>query len=445
MVNDFLQAADHSGGFGKAHLPPKLTISFWYHDWLSAALPGAPFEDLERCVTDMKERGFNTARVGVGMTYAFRLDGAPRGPIAFGPPVPGYASNPYYACHGGRRDALDRLMALLTLARRHDVWIILTSWEYQDSSCIEDPAIRAELASVPKAHRFRHLAEQHDRLLTILKAEGLADRIVFMEIHNEPEYSDLPQGAEGKRLHEEAIAFLRTRHPDILISADFASHDYAIVPDNAQVFDQHIYAGSGWHLQGLYGQTVAHPAVDIRNPRAFEPLNRVLKDKITSLEGFMAAAGKVGREDAGATDGWRKMLWLWENIDVAKWDAFMAASFPEWKARLWEKAERHFAEDAQEGVRRGLPLVLDEGGYFCPPPQSRWELTPDGLSLLDLFADLAIRHNYWGFMPGTYCGPAHLIWRERPEWLRQVNDRFQKGTGSPEGRRLAPKGKGKTR
>jgi len=409
------------------HLPRKLSISFWYHNWLAAALPGAPYEDLERCVRGMKERGFNAARVGVGLTYAFRLDGSPRGPMAFEQPVPGYGSIAY-AGHGGRRDVLERVIHLLELAREHDVWIILTSWEYQDSSCVGDPAIRAELASVPKERRFMYLAEQWDRLLNILKARRLTEHVAFVELHNEPEYSDLPQGEEGKRLHEEAIALLRARHPDILVSADFACHDYAIVPDNAQVFDQHIYAGAGWHLDGLYGQTVASKALDPHNLRGFEPLRRVLKDDTIPWDEYMAAAVKAPREDPAVVDGWRRMLWLWENLDVAKWDAWVTESFPAWKTRMWEKARKHFADDAREGTRRGLPLVLDEGGYFCPPPQSRWELTPDGLSLLELFADLAIQNDYWGFMPGTYSGPEHIIWRERPEWLRQINGRFQSGT-----------------
>ena len=74
------------------HLPPKLSISMWYQNWAAMTLPGAPYDDLERCIKGMKERGFNTARVGVGMNYAFRFDGSPRGPMAFDQPVPGYGS-----------------------------------------------------------------------------------------------------------------------------------------------------------------------------------------------------------------------------------------------------------------------------------------------------------------------------------------------------------------
>ncbi len=44
-------------------------------------------------------------RVGIGLTYAFRLDGSPRGGIAFAPFVPGFARNPFFVNRGGRRDA----------------------------------------------------------------------------------------------------------------------------------------------------------------------------------------------------------------------------------------------------------------------------------------------------------------------------------------------------
>jgi len=30
-------------------------------------------------------------------------------------------------------------------------------------------------------------------------------------------------------------------------------------------------------------------------------------------------------------------------------------------------------------------------------------------------------------MPTTYCGPEHPLWREKAEWLRQVNTRFMTG------------------
>jgi len=403
------------------HLPKKLSITFFYSNWL-CSVPGSPFADIENCFRGMKERGFNTARVGVGLNYIFTPNGNPRGKMEFE-----WGTNCSINHSIERIDVMERLIHLLELARRHKVWIILTSWEYQDSSCVSDPTVRAEMSSIPHENRFMHLAEHHDRLLAILKDKQLAENVAFVEIHNEPEYSDFPQGAASKGLHEQAIAMLRERHPDILFSADFASHNYSIVPDNAQVFDQHIYAGSGWHTN-LYDQTVNNEQVDPQNPRAFEPLRRVLKEKdVISWDEFMAANWKMGRDDKVASEKWRRMGWMFANLDIARWDDFMAESFKEWKSIIWEKALKIFDEDAREGKRRGLPMVLDEGGYFNPPPQSQWELTPDGLSLLELFADLAIKYDYWGFMPGTYSGPRHILWREKPEWLKQINERFQSG------------------
>jgi hypothetical protein len=131
---------------------------------------------------------------------------------------------------------------------------------------------------------------------------------------------------------------------------------------------------------------------------------------------------------------WRPIMWLFENLDNAKWDMWAVERFREWKDRIWAGARKQFAEDALEARRRRLPLVLDEGGFFYPPRLSRFELLPEGLSLLEFFTDLAVEHDYWGFMPGTYCGPEHLIWRDNPEWLRRTNAKFQKGRiGEPAG------------
>lgn len=407
-----------------AHLPRKLSIDLWIWSWISAATPGEPYDDLERCVLETKARGFNAVRIEAGLNWAFTLDGRPRGPVSFGPWIAGYSSNAASADArgGGRHDILERVLHLFELARRHDLYVILTSWEYQDSSWfVAEPALRAEVFAIPPEHRFRHLAEQHDRLLNLLKARGLAAHVAFVEIHNEPDCSDLPQGADGKRLHTEAIALLRARHSDILVSGDFAGHDYALVPDNVQVFDQHVYAAVGWYFEHIYKQTVLSKEFDPRQPRALEPLRRILKDEIVPWDVFIGPARNV-------KPFWHPMMWLYENIDNARWDGWVTEMFPQWKDRIWAEARKRFAEDAQEAGRRGLPLVFDEGGYFAPPRLSQFELTPAGLSLFELFADLAIAHNYWGFMPWTFCSPDHLIWHQNPEWLRRINARFQSGS-----------------
>ena len=151
-----------------AHLPGKLSISCWIWSWITSATAGEPYYDLERCIVELKVRGFNTVRVETGLNWAFNLNGKPRGPVEFGPWITGYGwnSSSVNAKGGGRHDVLERLMYLFELAKKHSIWVILTSWEYQDSSWfIVDPAIRAEVLSYPEKDRFMLLARQHAQLL----------------------------------------------------------------------------------------------------------------------------------------------------------------------------------------------------------------------------------------------------------------------------------------
>ena len=415
--------------------PEKLSICCWIWNWIVMATPGEPYDDLGRCMRAMKERGFNCLRAETGVNWAFRVDGTPRGPMGFGPWIAGHGSNlsSVNARGGGRHDVLERLMLLMELAAQHDIRVILTSWEYQDSSWfVADPAIRREVFAVAPEDRFMHLARQFDRLLRLLREQGLLRNIAFVEIHNEPDASEFPAGdaifqpvacpaQTSRELHEVAIGFLRERHPDVLVSADLTTHNYELTPDNAQVFDQHVYAGYEWYTRDLYGQTVNHPQFDPYHPRKTEPLRALLRDDSVPWDEYMKPAQNIRAP-------WRARHWLYDNLDNAKWDAWVADRYAGRESRILLQTEQCFAADAAEARRRGLPQVFDEGGLFYPPRMSRFELSPTGLAVLELMADLAIRYEYWGFMPGTYCGPEHLIWHENPKWLKRINDRFRNGS-----------------
>ena len=413
------------------HLPPRLSISCWIWSWISGAMPGEPYDDLDRCMRRMKDRGFNSLRAEAGLNWAFRLDGTPRGEVEFCPWIAGHGWNTCNFRGGGRHDVLQRVIHLMELARRHDVFVILTSWEYQDSTwLVADPAIRREVFAVPLADRFLLLSRQFDRLLNVLKQRDLHRHLAFIEVHNEPDVSEFPAGvgifrnvdspvSENRRLHEEAIAFLRSRHPDIMVSADFTRHDYAYVPGNAQVFDQHIYAGWELYWKTLYPQTIHHPQFDPHDPLALPAMREILRPDFTPWDDFIEPARNV-------REFWRPIMWLYENLDNEAWDRWVARQFPAQSGRMVETFEGRLAEDAAEAGRRGLPLVFDEGGFWYPPRLSRFELSPPALAVMDRACDLAIAHGYWGFMPGTYCGPHDILWRANPEWLRMTNERFQR-------------------
>jgi len=411
----------HAGYTLPEHLPKKLSIGMFIWNWVTMATPGEPYHDLEKAVAGLPERGFNAVRVEAGLNWCFRMDGQPRGEMEFGPWIADYHDNlaSVNARGGGRYDVLKRVTRLMELAKQQGVYVILTSWEYQDSSWfVADPKIRAEVMAVPEEKRLRHMARQHDRLLRVLKDKGLHRNIAFVEVHNEPDASLFPQGDKAKKLHQDAIAFLRDAHPDILVSGDYCSHNPSIVPDNVQVYDQHTYVPElYWSV--LYGQTIWHKEFDPANPRKLKLLDRLLKDKIVPYAEFIKSAQNV-------REFWRGIDWLYYNLDNERFDQWILAEYRQREAGLKQQAARIFEADAREAQRRTIPAVCDEGGYFYPPLGSKFELRPPGTSMFELQVDLAIKHGYWGMMPTTYCGAEHPIW-ENAQWLRAINARFQSG------------------
>jgi hypothetical protein len=273
---------------------------------------------------------------------------------------------------------------------------------------------------VPPPHdspRTSRVSPYFNGLLGVLKDKGLHKNIAYIEVHNEPDASKLPQGAEGKKLHQEAIAFLRDRHGDVLVSGDYCSHDPSVVPDNVQVYDQHVYVGL--YTTALYPQTVWRKDFDPANPKKNELLRRLLKDRIVPYDEFAKAAPLVRKY-------WCPVGWLYHNIDIPRFDQWILEQYRHDEAQLKASAVGDFERDAKEAARRKIPAVCDEGGYFLPPLGSQFELTRPGTDIFDLQVDLAIKHGYWGMMPTTYCGPEDPIWQD-VKWLRTINGRFQAG------------------
>lgn len=401
------------------HLPRRLSICCYLWSWIASGGPGEPYGDLEAACAGLAPRGFNCVRADVGLNWCFDLEGRPRGEMDFGPWIAGYGQNLRGAgqARGCRLNVLERVLRLLELARKYDFYVITTSWEYQDSSWhVADPTIRAQVMEYPLNDRFMLMARQHDRLLGLIKREGLQDRIAFVEVHNEPEFSEFPPMPEFLPQHTEAIAFLRERHPDLLVCGDFSSHNPEIVPENSQVYDQHMYSGAGWAFD-FYHQTVLHPDFDPQNPRKLPLVDWLLKPDFTPWDEYMVPAQNI-------REFWRPISWLYDNLDNDRYDYWWFRTFGEWEPKIKQAAVDIFAKDAAEASRRGLPQVLDEGGIFCPPENSRFDESAAGRLYYEYMGDLAAEHGYWGFMPTTYCGPEQPIWQENPEWLAKINGKF---------------------
>src|ERR1700739_3251207 len=107
----------------------------------------------------------------MGLNWMFDLQGRRRGKVRFTNWVPGFSSNLHCvdAKGGGEHDIFERVMRLFEITAKYDIFVIATSWEYQDSiSQLDDLRIRKEILAVPYNERLSLLARQYDRLLTEL-------------------------------------------------------------------------------------------------------------------------------------------------------------------------------------------------------------------------------------------------------------------------------------
>lgn len=255
-----------------AHLPERLAICYYGWDWITSALPDEPYGDLERAMVETKERGFNCVRCEMGLNWMFDLQGRRRGKLKFLDWIPGASFNLHCVdCKGGgEHDVFERVMRLFELADKHGMYIIMTEWEYQDAVAhTADVRIRDEIIGVPYNDRLMLLARHYDRLLAALKKRGLHQRIASVELINElncpPIVCSAPtaprqtfaEWVEGKVPHPacsseqvrelaaKAVAFLRERHPDLLITVDglVAGSGFAeLFPKSAQIADHHVYS-----------------------------------------------------------------------------------------------------------------------------------------------------------------------------------------------------------
>src|SRR5205823_2215463 len=156
----------------------------------------------------------------------------------------------YDVTGGAVIDGRRRLRELFEAARRHDCFVILSSWEYQQSPAfLETRDWYDALVGVEPEERHRTMALAMSDLVQYLKDCDLADRIAYAELHNEVDLSRLRDVGDdpywGQRGHvAEAVDLMRKRHPDIVSTSCYGITPYLdmeAVPDNGQVAHFHVY------------------------------------------------------------------------------------------------------------------------------------------------------------------------------------------------------------
>ena len=409
------------------HLPSRLTISLWDFSWYTMTTEGEPFADLDRTFAEAVERGYNTVRL-CGMPVLLFTDDGPRGGTLELDRLGGEVGQRtrWYTCTGGARlDGIAHLLALFRAARKHDCYVILSSWEYQQSfSFLAEPTLYDALRAVPVGDRAMTIAKSMHRLIDHLKAHQLDDCIAYVEVHNEVEWtmmaSDRPAGQDPWQavapMQPPAIAYLRKRHPEILITTCFASfqlYRQYLHPENGQVAHFHLYEKDV--LQDLDRK------VDLRGAGEFpsEFLASMLRDDAPLFEDYRLPPDD--RWKLGGNPNGERLMYYHDWIDPVKYDLYLYEHWPEYRRLTLEGITLRLEAQADWARRLSIPCVVGEGFLGYTPYESEFEGGPVGKAVAEHAIAEIVRLGFWGSVTCSNAAPHHPMWTD-VAWQRRMND-----------------------
>ncbi|MEC0236309.1 cellulase-like family protein [Paenibacillus kribbensis] len=416
------------------NLPRKLTITMWDFSWYTMTLPGEPYHDLAARFQEAVDRGYNTIRICAMPFMLFTAEGKRPGPLKFGNLGAVGQRTRWYNCRGGAElDGHAHLLELFRQAKRHGCYIMLSSWEYQQSpSFLAHPALRDELAAIPPQERFMAIARSMDQLIRFVKDEGYTSQIVYAELHNEVEFGQLTavgtvQGiaasdtaalVEAMQPYvEEAISFLRERHPDVLITASYTlneAYPKAYVARNMQVAHFHLY------LKGVLNELMDRTGLnDEKAPFPNSFVQSLLREDAPPFEEWTLPAGQEWRMEGNPVG--MKLIYLHDWVDPEQWDLFLYDRYSDHKMAMLQKADLRLEEIYEWTRHSGMPIVIGEGYVGYTPLYAGFEEGPVGKFIAEYALRKGMSLGFWGMTLCSNCAPHHPFWNDIA-WQRKWNN-----------------------
>lgn len=243
---------------GRSKAPDRMMITLWDFSWYVRTGAGEPFEDLRVAAEQAVERGYNTIRI-CAMPFLLFGAGIDTDRLSLEPLGGDYGQGVrWYDVAGPTEiDPLAHLDHLFRVCQEYDLYVIVSSWEYQQSaSFASTPAWWDSLRAIPVEERPEQLAQAHARLMDHLKANGLDDRVAYVELHNEVATGHLGDDLPGVGRYdrdefrilsarlEGAIDTFKAQHPDVPVTWNFARvpvNVMNLLPRNMDVLAVHPY------------------------------------------------------------------------------------------------------------------------------------------------------------------------------------------------------------
>lgn len=402
-----------------AHLPPRLAITLWDFSWYVRTGTDEPFEDLERAFVRARELGYNAVRI-CAMPFLLFRSGLDTTALHLEPVGGGYASRVrwYDVQSPTTIDARQHLLDFFRLADRHQMVVIASSWEYQQSPAFAaDRAWYDALEAVDPDRRLVVLGEAMADLVDLLAEHGLQHTLALVELHNEVQAGHLTAGLPGHddpvvelqgRL-ETGIAAFKARHPDVLCGPNYAAVPVTAmrgVPRNADVLVVHPY------VYGVLDDLVHEFALrgepaDFPQERADAELLRPGAPRLADWAPPPAQEWKRRSSIVGNTE-----IYVHDWCDAAAVDRWLYERYGQHRIAMAIRLREWIGVAADTARRLQIPLVLGEGWIGYTPRDSRFEEGPVGAQVCRDAVQLAVQAGAWGTVVCSNAAPHHAMWAD---------------------------------
>ena len=412
-----------------SHLPDKLTISLWDFSWYTQTTEGEPFHNLDRAFADAVERGYNTVRICAAPLLLFGehdIDTTHLHLVNMGGDT-GQRTRWYNAAGGAVLDGRAHLRSLFEAARKYDCYVIVSSWEYQQSPAfLADSSWHDMLQAIRPEERHEALARAEAKLVSFLKDESLSDRIAYVEIHNEVDLSrlsDVPSDGldtfwAQRPYLEHALAILQNLHPDVLSTVCYGNppyRDLGAIPDTVQVAHAHFYVyGVLAALEEWAGVRVAPPKFPT------EELKSILRSDAPPFEQWKTSIEPWRLQATGISTS---MFYAYDWVEPTTWDAWLYRHYPAHEIAMKQSLDARLESVKIWADHHSVPAVIGEGWIGDTPLYADFEDGPIGQEFAACAARRCAELGYWGTLPGSNSAPHHPGWANK-EFQRGINTLF---------------------
>ena len=152
--------------------------------------------DYHKSILEVKDRGFNCIRLEDFAGMLWDADGNERRHLKIHAPFGHYTKYTTYKTLmvSGTINPLERLLAFCRAAQELDMKIIPSSWFFLHTNWFLEEEDSQPLFDLSTEEKIAFFADELDRILCLLKKEGLIDIVAFAEIFNE--FDGLPFAGE---------------------------------------------------------------------------------------------------------------------------------------------------------------------------------------------------------------------------------------------------------